>query len=118
MSWQDVREHYEERDEDPVPDDVEVVTEPCPGCGDPYTHAADECDPCCSAKCADLFHADRQAAVNAALAGWWAKERETVRTFRCTECGADYQDYPTTDGACSTSCRLEQIARLYDQPPY
>ncbi len=106
-----------EQDDYPDPEPVELVTEPCPGCGAEYTHPADECDPCCSAACASKFYAVKQAEVNAALAAWWARERETMQTFRCVECGIEYTDYPTTDGCCSTTCSWEQVAKMYADNP-
>lgn len=116
MSWQDVRHHYEERGDDPEATDV--VTEDCPVCGSPYTHPADEAEPCCSMRCANVMHADRQAAVNVALAAWWAREQEQLKSFECVMCGHVYTDYPTTDGTCSRRCGWAHAAKLYDDVPF
>lgn len=118
MAWQDVQGWYVEQDDAPDPPPVELVTEPCPGCGTPYTFPADECDPCCSPACSDKVHAERTAAANAALAAWWERERATMREFRCVVCGHPYTDYPTTDGTCGRRCGEEQAARLYADTPH
>ena len=104
-------------DADDAPADVELVTEPCPGCGAAYTHPADECDPCCSAACADKFHAARQAEVNAALAAWWAEESKKMQQMCCVVCGKWFMDFPTCDGVCSQACGWKQAADLYADEP-
>lgn len=106
-------------DDESAADDVELVTEPCPGCGAEYTHPADECDPCCSAACADKAHAGRVAGVNAALASWWAGERARMRDASCVRCRGQLHDLPESLTWCPLGgCEAERVAALYadDQP--
>jgi endogenous inhibitor of DNA gyrase (YacG/DUF329 family) len=120
MSYQDVRGHYDERDDHDDPPPVEIVTVACPGCGKPVRVPvdADGDDECCSRECIAVVCARMDADVAAWQAAEVAEMEARMRAVPCPECGTAFRCLPGDEWTCcSAKCRAAHLDKTVGGHP-
>jgi hypothetical protein len=116
MSWQDVRHHYEERDDDPDQPPVELEVRECSWCKKAWRTTTDDASCCCSNECRSLAEDRFQKELDAVYRAMWEDDQKRMVSLTCRECGGEFKDFPEAEAICSRECGWQEAGRLYVNP--